>query len=313
MRSKIGIGLCVLGVLLAIFGIIWITVVWPNLTKVPADLEQQVDLQGTVNLYDSELGTPVAFDVIGHRKYTAFKASSRILYLYEDLWFEIADTDPPQEVEQLREHYQLGIDRVTRQHLGGRGAGLSGGHYSFPFSVSKNKVYLWWNERNPENLDCIYKDTIEFEGIEVYIFEMSTPEDGLTTPGSFDIPEMRIDQKVTLYVEPVSGVTVYFESTTKRSGQIPQPDPLYPATGPMTYKDVTFYEDSLSFTQDTIDDLVGQAKSAKTQVALGKNLLPWLCIGGGIVLVAVGIFLALRKTSQVTPPEPQAAGGSQPS
>jgi hypothetical protein len=65
----------------------------------------------------------------------------------------------------------------------------------------------------------------------------------------------------------------------------------------MTYKDVTFYEDNLTFTQDTIDDLVGQAKSAKTQVTLAKNLLPWLSIGGGILLVGVGIFLA-RKSSQ---------------
>jgi hypothetical protein len=68
----------------------------------------------------------------------------------------------------------------------------------------------------------------------------------------------------------------------------------------MTYKDVNFYEDNLTFTQDTIDDLVGQAKSAKTQVTLAKNLLPWLSIGGGILLVGVGIFLA-RKSSQAAP------------
>ena len=122
---------------------------------------------------------------------------------------------------------------------------------------------------------------------------------------------MRIDQNITLYVEPSSGATVYFEGTTKRSGTIPVPDPLYPATGPMTYKSVTFYEDNLTFTQDTIDDLVGQAKSAKTQVNLAKNLLPWLSIGGGIILIAVGVFLALKASKSAASAEEKAGGGSQ--
>ena len=312
MRRKIGIALCVLGVLLVVFGIIWITVLWPSLTKVPADLEQQVDLQGTVSLYDAELGATESFDVIGHRKYTALKASEDIVYLDEDVWFDLAGTDPPQEKEELREHFLLGIDRVTRQNLAGRGDGIGGGYYSFPFNVSKDKVYPFWNEKNPENLDCRYVDETDFEGLHVYIFEMSTSDEGLTTPASFDIPEMRIDQKITLYVEPVSGVTVRSESVTKRSGQIPTPDELFPNTGPLTYKDVTFYEDSLTFTQDTIDDLVSQAKSAKMQVSLAKPL-PWLSIGGGIILVAVGVFL-VRKASRVAPPpEPQVASGGQPS
>jgi hypothetical protein len=271
MRRKIGVALCVFGALLAVFGIIWMTVIWPSLTKVPADLEQQVDLQGTVSLYDSESGANVSFDVIGHRKYTAVKASEDIVYLDEDVWFDLAGTDPPQELEQLREGFFLGIDRVTRQNLEGRGDGIGGGHYSFPFNVSKDKVY----------------------------------------PASFDIPEMRIDQKITLYVEPVSGVAVLSESITKRSGTIPMPDELYPATGPVTNKAVTFYEDNLTFTQDTIDDLVGQAKSAKTQVTLAKDLLPWLSIGSGIVLIALGVFLALKASRSVPPVGEKAGSGSQ--
>jgi len=87
---------------------------------------------------------------------------------------------------------------------------------------------------------------------------------------------------------------------------------LYPVTGPATNRAVTYYEDNLTFTQDTIDDLVGQAKSAKTQVTLAKDLLPWLSIGSGIVLIALGVFLALRKVSQCAPAaEEKASSGSQ--
>jgi Porin PorA len=308
MKRKIGIALCVLGVLLAIFGIVWITAIWPSLAKVPADLEQQVDLQGTVAMYDQEQGAAVSFDVSGHRKYTALKASNGIVYLQEDVWFEIAGTD--QELKDLRQQFFLGIDRVTRQNVAGRGDGVGGGHYTFPFNVSKDKAYPFWNEGNPENIDCEYIGEEDYEGLHLYIFEMSTPDGGFTIPASFDTPAMRIDQTIRLYVEPVTGMPVKIEDHTKRSGQIPVQDELFPATVSLSYKDVTFYEDNLVFTDETVEDLVGQAKSAKTQVAFAK-MLPWLSIGSGIVLVVAGVFLARKSSRAALPPEAETTSGSQ--
>lgn len=317
MRRKTGVALCILGVLLAVFGIIWMTVVWPGLAKVPADLDQETLQQGTVTLYDADHDAYVTYNVINSRHYVAVAASSDIVYLNETITF--TDTDTNQEIPSLHAKYFLGIDRVTRQHLEGRGDGIGGGYYSFPFNVKKDNVYPFWNEGNPANLDCKYVGETKLEGLNVYIFEMSTQDEGLTTPAGFVQPDlkayqpaMKIDQKITLYVEPVSGVTVRFESTTRRSGTIPVQDELYPITGPVTNKPVTFYEDNLTFTQDTIDDLVGQAKSAKTQVALAKDLLPWLSIGSGIVLIAVGVFLALKARRSVPPAGEKSGSGSQP-
>ena len=310
MKRKIGVALCVLGVLLAIFGIIWITAIWPSLARIPADLDQETIQQGTVTRYNPDNDAYDNYSVTNSRHYVAVKASKDIVYLDETITFRDAATgEQTLALQPLHANYLLAIDRVTRKNVPGHGDGDRDGNYSFPFNVSKTETYPFWNEGNPENINCEWTGAEEdFEGLHVYVFEMSTPEGGLITPAGFlppDLqiyqPEMRIDQTITMYVEPVSGVTVYFKSTTKRSGQIPWPDPLYPATGPMTYKDVTFYKDNLTFTQDTIDDLVGQARSAKTQVTFAKNLLPWLSIGGGIVLVAVGVFLA-RRSGQVAPP-----------
>jgi hypothetical protein len=310
MRRIIGVALCVLGVALAIFGVVWITVIWPSLARVPADLDQETLQQGTVTLYDAEHGANVTFDIINSRHYVAVGASKDIVYLNETITFTNTATD--QKIPSLDASYFLGIDRVTRENVEGRGDGLGGGHYAFPFNVDKDEVYPFWNEGNPENLECKYDGETNYEGLHVYIFKMSTPDEGLTTPASFDMPEMRIDQEITQYIEPVSGVTVYFESVTKRSGQIPVQDELFPATTPVTYKPVTFYEDNLTFTQGTIDDLVGQAKSARTQVALAKNLLPWLSIGIGIAFIAIGIFLAVKTSKPESTPAPQATGESKP-
>ncbi|MDM7999752.1 MAG: porin PorA family protein [Dehalococcoidia bacterium] len=317
MRRKIGVALCVLGLFLAVFGIVWITVIWPTLAKVPADLDQATSQQGTVTLYDAAHNAYVTYDVINSRHYVAVAATTNIVYLEETITF--TDTSTDQEIPSLRAKYHLGIDRVTRQNVEGRGDGIGGGHYSFPFGVDKDTVYQFWNEGNPANIECTYVGETKFEGLRVYVFEMATPDEGLTTPAGFVLPDlreyqpaMRIDQKITLYVEPVSGVTVYFEGTTRRSGTIPIPDELFPVTGPVTNTPVVFYEDNLSFTDATVQDLVGQAKSAKTQVTLAKNLLPWLSIGSGIVLIIVGTFLALKpnRPAPVTPAK-EATGGEQ--
>ncbi len=298
MEKKIGVALCVLGVLLTIFGIMWVTVLWPSLSRIPAGLDQETIQEGTVTLYNAHHDAYDNYSVTNSRHYVAVKASKDIVYLDETITF--TDTATGQKIPSLNANYLLGIDRVTRRNVPWRGDGNRDGCYSFPFNVSKTETYPFWNEGNPANLDCSYigdPDGEEvFEGLKVYTFHMKTPDEGLVVPGGFDMPEMRVDQEITMKVEPVSGVTVYFESTTRRSGKIPVPDALFPTTGPLTYRDVAFYEDHLTFSQDTIDDLVEQAKGAKMQIAFAR-FLPWLSISGGIVLVVVGVFL-VRRTAR---------------
>ena len=135
MRRKIGVVLGVLGVLALVFGVVWVTVIWPGLARIPANLVQQVDLQGTMTLFEPEHGGPVTYDVATHRKYTAQSATGDVVYLREDIWAE--DTATSREV--FRDQFLLGIDRVTRQNVEGLGDGCGGGHYNFPFDVSKDK------------------------------------------------------------------------------------------------------------------------------------------------------------------------------
>ena len=304
MRRKIGVVLGVLGVAALIFGVVWMTVIFPGLAKIPADLVQQVDLQGTLTLFDEAHGE-MTFDISGHRKYTAQSATDDVVYLQEDVWFE--DLATGQEV--MRQQFFLGIDRVTRQNVEGLGDGVGGGHYNFPFDVKKDQLYPFWNEGNPENIDCAFVEETDFQGLHVYVFEMSTPAGGLSLPASFDTPAMTIEQTIRLWVEPITGMPVQITDQTTRTGQIPVMDPDFPSTAPFTYQTVTFYEDDLTFTDDTVAGLMDDAKAAKTQVALGKKLAPWLSFGGGLLLVVVGLFLALTggKAAPAAPPKPQAA------
>ncbi len=303
MRRKIGVVLGILGVMALIFGVVWMTVIWPGLAKIPAGLEQQVDLQGTLSLFSEEHGS-MTHDISGHRKYTALSATDDVIYLQEDIWFEIAGTD--QEI--MRQQFHLGIDRVTRQNVEGLGDGIGGGHYNFPFDVKKDQAYPFWNEGNPENIEAVFVEETDFQGLHVYVFEMTTPEGGLTAPGGFDTPAMTIEQTIRIWVEPITGMPVRITDRTKRTGQIPVPDPDFPSTAPFTYQTVTFYEDDLTFTDETVAGLVDDANAAKTQVTLAKKLVPWLSIGSGALLVLVGVFLAIKPgKAAAAPPKPQAA------
>jgi len=65
------------------------------------------------------------------------------------------------------------------------------------------------------------------------------------------------------------------------SGQVPLRDEIFPATAPLTYKEAGFYKHSLTFTDETVEDLASREESAKTQAA-SAGMLPWLSIGDGI-------------------------------
>lgn len=306
MRRKIGIALCLVGVALVIFGIVWAKVVFPNLTKMPANLDQETIQEGTVSVYDPAQNGNITYNVTNSRHYVAVWASKDIVCLHDKITFTNNDTNEP--IPSLAADYFLGVDRVTRENVEGRGDGVGGGLFCFPFNVSKDKTYIWYNEGNPATIDSRYIGEKEVQGLRALGFEMSTPDEGLNIPASFDQPAMRIDQKLTMWVDPVTGTGLLMESVTKRTGQIPVPDKQFPTTNPPTYETVTFYEDNLKFTQNTTDDLVAMAKDAKTQINLAKNVLPWLTIGGGAIVFVLGAFLALRKGRPAGKLESKAAG-----
>ncbi len=84
-------------------------------------------------------------------------------------------------------------------------------------------------------------------------------------------------------VEPVSGTTVDSESVNAIN--------IVPAPG----MKMPVYVSSLSFTNDTITDLVDTAGSARSMLLWARVYGFWLVIGVGIVLTLVGVLGAIRS------------------
>ncbi|MCX5992300.1 MAG: porin PorA family protein [Chloroflexi bacterium] len=286
--------LAVIGILLVIFGVGWMTAIFPQISKIPANLKQSTEQQGTVELFDSGTGQLQHYDVTNTRDYSTVKCSGNIIYIWEDITFKDATG---QEISALHTKTLLAIDRVTRANVPGHGDGNRDGYWSFPRDVKADLVYPFWNTGNPSNLDCIYTGEDDLNGIHVYKFEMSTPEEGLVVPAGIDTPEMKVYQKITQWVEPVSGLTVRFESTTKRTTTIPVQDSLFPNTGPITYTDITLYEDNLEFTDATVEQMSHDARFYRWVLPFAETTVPWLSIGLGLVVIIGSAFL-IRTASK---------------
>lgn len=80
---------------------------------------------------------------------------------------------------------------------------------------------------------------------------------------------------------------------------IPVPDDLFPSTNPPQMMEMTVYDDLLTYSADTTDMLVGDAKYAATMLPIIRTYVPWSLIGLGLLLAMVSAFLLVL--SRLTP------------
>jgi len=292
-KRTIGVVLAVLGVVLVVFGAVWVTVIFPGISKIPANLNVSTYQEGTVTLFDADTQQAVVYNVINTRYTKAVRSTADTVYVAEDNTFVNADTG--EDIPALRTSLLQAVDRVGRGQVPGHGDKDRAGQFAFPRNVEAGKDYPFWITGNPVVLDAKYTGEDKFEGLTVYVYEVATPEEGVTVPAGLYTPEQQLYQRVEMWVEPVSGTPVYVESANTRTTKIPVPDELFPTTGPMTYEEVTIYADDLAFNQETVDMMLKDARFYHWGVPWGATYLPLLVfVLGGLMLLA-GVVLVTRR------------------
>jgi hypothetical protein len=292
-KKWVAVTLAVIGVALLIFGVVWMTVIFPALNKIPADLKSVTQQQGTAAVFDPDTYQLVTYDVIGTRKYETVRCCGGVIYLEEDISFIDANTG--QEIPSLASNILLAVDRVSRANVPGHGDQDREGYWSFPRDVKADQNYPFWITGSPVTLDAKYCGEEDFRGLHVLVFEITTPEEGITVPPGLFTPQMQLYQYIMMKVEPVSGVTVYFESSTTRTAKIPVFDGV---TSEATFTDMTMYTDDLVFTEETVAQLVHDARFYHWALPWGNTYLPWLALGLGTALVVLGLILLTRRAGE---------------
>ncbi len=292
-KKRTGVILTALGVVFVSFGILWVTVIFPDLTKVPVDLEKSVQYQGTVTVLDTETYQPLTYDAIVTRTAEAVRHRGDVVYINEEVSF--VDSKTGQEIPSLHESDLLAVDRISRTNVPGHGDQNREGLWQFPLDVKAGQNYPVWVTGSPITLEARYVGEEDFKGLHVLVYEVATPDGGLTMPSGMFVPEMRLYRQIRLKVEPASGVTVYLEDTTKRTAKIPVFDELFPSTGDIKFVDMTVYEAGLVFTDETIEQQVHDASFYHWALSWGGTYLPWLLFGLGTVMALLGTILIIGR------------------
>lgn len=291
--------LAAIAVALVIFGVVWVTIIFPGMKKVPPDLDQAVQYQGTVTVLDAETYQPVTYDAIVTRRCQAVRCSGDVIYIDEDVSF--VDSKTGQEIPSLHESELLAVDRISRTNVPGYGDKNREGLWQFPLDVKAGQNYPVWVTGSPTTLDARYVGEEDFRGLHVLVYEVATPEEGVAVPAGIFTPEMQLYQWIKVKVEPVSGITVYFESTSKRMAKIPVFDDVFPNTGATAFSDMTVYESSLVFTDETIEQQVHDASFYHWALSWGNTYLPWLVFGLGAVMGLLGSILVIGEEVRKIP------------
>jgi len=272
------IGLVSLGLVLVIFSLIWLLAIFPTVAKIPADHHLVINFEGTYKVMNPEARTLDEILVTVKQEQQATEVRENVLIINQT----IASTHAVagMELPQFGVTEVLGVDRSIRQYVPGYGDMNRTGQFSFPAGVEKESYSLWIpNAGCP--LEAKFNGEEEFQGLGVFTFKISDLDLDIGTQSGTDLPQV-LDTVVRLKVEPVSGITVYSESITIMK--------IIPIPGLKT----PVYISSLSFTDDTIADLVDTASSARTMILWATVYGFWLGIGVGIILTLVDVLGAVR-------------------
>ncbi len=268
-----------LGLVLVILSLVWLYAIFPPLAKLPADHHKVINFEGTYEVMNPQTQTLYEIPVNVVREQQATEVQDNVLIINQTITTYTPTVDG-MELPDFGLTEELGVDRSTRQYVVGYGDMDRSGQFSFPEKVEK-KSYSMWMPTAGDALEADFIGEEDFEGLTVFAFKINEQDLDIGTQQGTGLPQV-LDIVVALKVEPVSGVTVHTESVSAIN-IVPAPSMKMP-----------IYISNLSFTEDTIADLVDTARSARSMLLWAKVYGFWIVIGVGIILTLVGVLRAIR-------------------
>ena len=266
------------GLVLIIFSLVWQFAIFPALAKLPADHHKIVNFEGTYKVMNAETRSLDEIPVTVKREQQAQKVEDNVLIIDQVITTSHAVSGT--ELSDFGLTEVLGVERSKREYVPGYGDMDRSGQFSFPEKVEK-KSYDFWIPTAGHTLETTFVDEEEFHGLKVFTFEMNEEDLDIGTEERSGLPQL-LDVSVKMKVEPVSGTTVSSESVNTIK-VVPMPDMKMP-----------IYISDITFTDDTMTDLLDIAGSARTQLLWARVYGFWLVIGLGIVSTLVGVVGIIR-------------------
>lgn len=272
------LGLTTVGLVLVVFALVWLLAIFPAMVKLPEDHHRVINFEGTYYVMNPDTGTLDEIPVCVEREQLATDVQGNVLIISETVCCTHAQAG--MELPQFGTIGELGVDRSTRAFVSGYGDMERSGQFCFPSDL-KEESYSMWILSAGRPLKAAFIGEEEFNGLNVFTFEISEQDLEIGTQEGTGLLQV-LDVAISLKVEPLSGTTVYTVSNSTYS-VVPAPDMKVP-----------YYISSIAFTDETIAELVDDAKSNRSLILWLSFYGFWIVIAVGAALVVTGVVMTIR-------------------
>jgi len=270
------LGLTIIGLVLVIFSLVWLLAIFPAMSKMPTDYEQEYTFEGFIKQLNAATMSLDEIPTDVDRILTATGTEDDVLLLKQDINTYEAQTE--NLIRSTSEVY--GLDRTTRENVPGYGDMDRSGNFTLPAGVEK-ETYSFWSSSTMTALPANFVSEETYHGITVYNFKIDISDLPAGTMEGTGAPQT-MDVLTEIKAEPVSGIPVYTSTTTTLKAQLMSGDPT------------TIYVNSMAFTSETIDEMVDLAESSRSMILWASVYGFWIAIAVGVVLIVVGVVMAIR-------------------
>jgi hypothetical protein len=271
------LGLTIIGLVVVVFSLVWLLAIFPAMAKMPTDYEEEYTFDGSIKQLNSTTMSldEIPTDVV--RLLTATGTEDDVLLLQQDI-----NTYHAQAGILLSSTSDVyGLDRTTRENVPGYGNMDRSGQFTFPAGVEQ-ETYSFWSSSTMTALPANFVSEETYHGITVYNFKIDSSNLPAGTMEGTGAPQT-MDVLTEIKVEPVSGVPVYTTTTTTVKAQLMSGDPT------------PIYVNSMTFTSETIDEMVDLANSARSLILWLSFYGFWIAIAMGAALIVSGVVMAIRS------------------
>ena len=280
-----GIILSVIGAVLLIVGILWITVIFPALAQIPTNYERSYYFDGNFAVLDPATQSMISFPTEQTLAQKAIGMQDGALLIHEKRTIINAATQTDLSSVYGDEN-TMAIERKTLKFVPAIDERGRTGYWAPPRGLGPGDSFDIWNPSVNKPLTATYVKSEEFRGLKVVVFQMSASDVSLGTNPQSQLP-MFLSTTVNLFIEPKTGTVVDQNAATTTSMD-------------MGGNKVPVLIANVGWTEATIAELVDVAKNGLGMLFWFETILPWLLVGIGAVLLILGVILiAWRHESKV--------------
>ena len=262
--------LAIVGAVLAIFGALWVAVIFPSLDKMPADYEQTLYFDGTFSVMNPATMSMDSFPIKQTLAQEAIGTEDGALLIHEVSTVINADTG--EDISAIYgDESTLAIDAHTLEFMPQVDELGRWGQFGPPRPLGVGDSFALWHPGAEQALMANYVGKEDFRGLGVLVFEIDEADIPIGTEPTSGM-ELYLSPRITLWIEPSSGTVVNQTSETTTSINF---------MGTMMPVQIA----NVDYAEETIVDLMGTAQSARTMLLWFRTLLPWITIGLGALLV----------------------------